>query len=178
MGRKKCPLLLAIRKAILPLNNSLLSNLGCIWVTAEELHERLVRAGVCKTLKLSFVVDALRLYNPDCCFMAKTVHNSVNYYRSKSSHLSDITNSCPGVQRFKHGVSNRRNRMQKCIQNYFVRNGSDFFDIIKESLAKIEQKETERIEDERRGYMLNHSLCFSNNECHSHTIEASTKMLP
>jgi len=73
MGRKQCPLLLAIHKAILLLNNALLTNLACIWMTAEELQERLAHAGVSNILKLSFVVDALRLYNHNDCFMAKTV---------------------------------------------------------------------------------------------------------
>ena len=98
MGRKQCLLLLATRKAILPLNNTLPEDLACIWVTPEELHERLVHAGVSNTLKLSFVVDALKLYNADDCFMAKTVHNSVNYYRCNDEHLSYITNSSPCKQ--------------------------------------------------------------------------------
>ena len=105
MGRNQCLLLLAIHKAILPLNNTLPEDLACIWVTPKELHERLVHAGVCKTLKLSLVVDDIRRNNPDCCLLAKTIHNSVNYYHCKSSHLSDINNSCPGTQRFKKGLN-------------------------------------------------------------------------
>ena len=162
MARKQCLLLLAIRKAILPLNNTLPDDLACIWVTPEELHERLLRAGVSKTLPLSLVVDAIRRNNTDCCFLAKCPHNDVNYYRCKSYHLSDMNNSCPGTQRFKKGVSHRQNRMQTCVRNYFVRNGSNGFTVINESLAKIEQKEKERIEEEHREYILKHSLSFSN----------------
>ena len=153
MVRKQCLLMLAICKAILPLNNTLPEDLACIWVTPEELHERLVRGGVSKTLKLSLVVDAIRRNNPDCCLLAKSHHNSVNYYRCQSYHLSDMNNSCPATQRFKKGASYRQNRMQTCIRNYFVQNGSDGLTLINESLAKLEQKMKQRIKDERGEYI-------------------------
>jgi len=160
MGRKKCLLLVAIRKAILPLNNTLPEDIACIWVTPEELHERLVRAGVSKTLNLSLVVDAIRRNNPDCCLLAKCHHNSVNYYRCQASHLSDMNNSCPATQRFKKGASYRQNRMQTCTRNYFVQNASDGLTLINESLAKLEQKKKQQINDERGEYIYQASILF------------------
>ena len=78
MPRKQCPLLCSTRKPILPLNNALLNSFTSIWITAEELHERLVLAGVKRALKSAMVANALRLHNTDERFMVKTVHSSVN----------------------------------------------------------------------------------------------------
>ena len=91
----------SIQKSILPLNNTLPKSLTSIWITAEELHERLVLAGVNSALKPVMVAYALRLHNTDECFMAKSVHNRVSYYRSKTAHLADVTNIGPCNQRFK-----------------------------------------------------------------------------
>jgi len=73
--------LLAIQKAILPLNIVLSRSLTSIWMTTEELHERIVLAGINGALKPAVVVNTLRLHNPDEYFIAKRVHSSDNYYR-------------------------------------------------------------------------------------------------
>ena len=71
----------SIRKSILPLNNALPKSFTCIWTTAEDLHNRLVVAGVMSTLTpLMLVADALRLHNTDECFMARIEYNHVPYY--------------------------------------------------------------------------------------------------
>ena len=101
MPRKQCPLLCSTRKPILPLNNALLNSFKSIWITAEELHKRLVLDGVKCALKPAMVADALRLHNTDECFLAKSVHNKVPYYRSKTAHMADLTNIGPCKQQFK-----------------------------------------------------------------------------
>ena len=149
MGRKQCPLLSSIRKAILLLNNTLPQNIACIWITAEELHDRLVFAGDKRALKPAMVVDALRLHTTDGCSMAKRVHNSVNYYQSKTVHLSDLTNSGPCKQQIKKTKTGLKNRMQTSRTNYFIDARNRHLDVINDALTQLEQKETERIERER-----------------------------
>ena len=67
--------------------------------------------------------------------------------------------------------------MQTCVRNYFVQNGSNGFTVINESLAKLEQKERERIEKERGEYILKHSCSFSNNLSPSDNVATYLKML-
>ena len=75
MTRKACPSLLAIRKAILPLNNALPTSISSIWSCPDKLHERLLFTRVCNSLSLNVVLDYLRLYNSGQAFMAKIKHS-------------------------------------------------------------------------------------------------------
>ena len=52
-----------LRKYILPLNNALPEEFGIYWVVAEEIHQRLIHAGVRSSLILEMVEDALRNNN-------------------------------------------------------------------------------------------------------------------
>ena len=101
MARKTCPLLASIRKSILPLNNALPSSVASIWMAPEEIHERLLMAGVMKGLTMCMLTDALRLNNNGKAFMTKTVHCNIVYYRSTVAHMNDRTKSVPMQQCFR-----------------------------------------------------------------------------
>ena len=154
MPRKQCPLLCSIRKSILPLNNALPKSFTCIWTTAEELHNRLVVAGVASALKPSMVADALRLHNTDECFMALTEHNNIRYYRSKIADLADPTNVGPCKQRFKKLSTGRKYRMNSSPTKYFIESGNRHFEIINNALFELEEKEKEKqsMNEQRRKF--------------------------
>ena len=150
MPSKKCPLLCSIRKAILPLNNALPKSFTSIWTTSEEPHNRLVVAGIISALKPAMVADALRLHNTDECFMAKSEHNNVPYYQSKTADLADLTNIGPCKKRFKKLNTGRKIRMNRSPTRYFrVDSGNRHFEIINNALFELEEKEKERINEQR-----------------------------
>jgi len=152
MPRKQCPLLCSIRKSILPLNNALPKSFTCIWTTAEELHNRLVVAGVMSALKASMVADALRLHNTDACFMTRIEHNHVPYYRSTVADLADLSNIGPCKQRFKNMSTGRKYRMNSSPMKYFIESGNQHFQIINSVLFELEEKEKERMNEQRRKF--------------------------
>jgi len=149
MPRKQCPLLGSIRKSILPLNNALPKSFTCIWTTAEELHNRLVVAGVMSALTPSMVADALRLHNTDECFMARIEHNHVPYYRSTVADLADLSNIGPCKQRFKKMSTGRQYRMNSNPTKYFIESGNRHFQIINDALFQLEEKKKERLNKQR-----------------------------
>ena len=53
----------ALSDAVLPPNNALPDDLQHLWVTVQEMYERLVYAGVPQSLTLSHVQNALRYKN-------------------------------------------------------------------------------------------------------------------
>ena len=152
MPRKQCPLLCSIRKSILPLNNALPKCFTSIWTTSEELRNRLVVAGVASALKPSMVSDALRLHNTDECFMALTEHNNKRYYRSKIADLADTTNVGPCKQRFKKLSTGRKYRMNSSPTKYFIESGNRHFEIINNALFKLEEKEKQSMNEQRRKF--------------------------
>ena len=145
MPRKQCPLLGSIRKSILPLNNALPKSFTCIWTTAEELHNRLVVAGVMSALTPSMVADALRLHNTDECFMTRIEHNHVPYYQSTVADLTDLSNIGPCKQRFKKISTGRQYRMNSNPTKYFIESGNRHFQIINDALCELEEKKKEQL---------------------------------
>ena len=51
------------RSLILPLNNAIPEKFGTFWVTAEEMHQRLLHVGVRRSLSRTMVSEALRRNN-------------------------------------------------------------------------------------------------------------------
>jgi len=106
-------------------------------------------AGVMGALKPSMVADALRLHNTDECLVAKAEHNHVRYYRSKTADLTDLTNIGPCKQRFKKFSTGRKNRMNCSRTKYFIDSGNRHFQIINNALFELEEKEKERMNEQR-----------------------------
>jgi len=137
--------LCSIQKSILELNDSLPQSFISIWITAEELHKRLVLAVIKHALKPAMVANVLRLHNTDECFMAKSVHNKVPYYRSKTAHLADLTNIGPCKQQFKKPNTGRKNQMNSSSTKFFIDIRNRHFDLTNDALSEIEEKVMERI---------------------------------
>ena len=57
MGKKEASTKIAIKKLIFFLNNALPDENASIWVKAEEIHERLIHAGVSRSLPLHLVQE-------------------------------------------------------------------------------------------------------------------------
>ena len=150
MGRNTCPLLTSIRKAILPLNNSLPSSVASIWLTPLELHARLLMAGVSKRLTLCMLTDALRLYNKTEAYMTKREQSKVVYYRSTIAHMKDNTNNVPIHQRFC-GKSTGRGRRVKtnAAHEYFMHNENSHFRTVNNALAALDRKAKDEVAKEK-----------------------------
>ena len=138
-----------IKKNILLLNNDLPDNFGSIWVTGEELHQRLLHAGVDISLTLEMVQDALRNSNRGEVFLKKWEYSGVDYFRSAVAHLKDVTNS-PMEQRLKGkgGSPNRRININP-IRDYFKSSNNSHFRLVNDALLKLEVALEEERERER-----------------------------
>ena len=62
---KKASGLAKLKKQLLILNNKLPQEIGKLWVTSNELHERLIHAGVHPSLRFEIVQDAIKPFNGD-----------------------------------------------------------------------------------------------------------------
>ena len=155
MDRKK--LLSTIRTLALQLNNKLPDNVGYYWVTYEELHQRLIHAGVSKLLSLDHVKDALVRSNKGQRFLAVWNFNNTNYYRSKLIDVKDgIKVDVPLDQRYKAKITPvKSNRFKSTnaktttagttridinpARDYFKHNGVVECELINESLERLHE---------------------------------------
>ena len=109
---KKASRLTKLKKELLILNNKLPQDIGKLWVTSNELHERLIHAGVHPSLRFDIVKDAIKRLNGDAAFLATRSYLGIRYYRSQICHLEADPTDIPSGQRFKNkstGVKNRIN---------------------------------------------------------------------
>ena len=109
---KKASRLAKLKKQLLILNNKLPQEIGKLWVTSNELHERLIHAGVHPSLRFEIVQDAIKRLNGDGAFLATRLYLDIQYYRSQTCHLEADPRDIPSSQRFKiksTGVKNRIN---------------------------------------------------------------------
>jgi hypothetical protein len=123
--------------AVLPLNNALPDDIQHYWVTIQELHQRLIHAGVPESLTLSHVQNALRYNNRNNKYVVKWEFGGVSYYRSVNAHIKEGDNiTCPSDQRFR-GTTSTGSQHRIFINpehNYFRCSGapnSYFTEIIK-----------------------------------------------
>ena len=72
---KKC-----LKKDLLALNSELPNDLGRLWVTCNELHDRLVHAGVDQSLNVDMVQDAIQRFNNNQKFLAVREFDHSFYY--------------------------------------------------------------------------------------------------
>ena len=133
----------AIKRLILPLNNALPDNLQHFWVTAEEIHERLIHAGVAPSLTLSLVQEALLRNNKGETFVKRWEYGGVNYYRSTIANIHCNEHiDVPSDQRFKGkkstGYGNRININPQ--RDYFKNNDNKHFAALSKSLDDLESK--------------------------------------
>ena len=108
------------------------------------MHERLLLAGVRKSLSLDMVLTSLRRFNNGECLMAKTQYAHVTYYRSKVAHADDVTNYTPMQQRYYGKATGRKRRVESdeaC--DYFIGSENRHFNVINAALLKLEDKEDE-----------------------------------
>ena len=90
-----------LKKDLLVLNSELPNDLGRLWVTCSELHDRLVHAGVDQSLNLDMVQGAMQRLNKNQQFLAVREFDHSLYYRSVMCHLDDDNAEVvPSVQRF------------------------------------------------------------------------------
>jgi hypothetical protein len=132
----------AIRKHVIPLNNSLPDEFGRMWVTGEEIHGRLVHSGVHRTLKLSHVQDALQHNNTGEMFLKPWEYGGNLYFRPTLIY-NEYPNELPLQQRFKQKQkAGRQNRINiNPERNYFITHRNRHFDGINEQLEKLEEEE-------------------------------------
>lgn len=153
MGRKSCPILVSIHESIIPLNNSLPEEFGYYWVTSKEIHERLIHAGVDRSLKLTQVQNALKNYNPAQTKLKVHEYSGANYFRPTKVHLTDTT-TVPSDQRFKGKATGPNNRINyNPPRDYFKNNGNGYFTTINENLLKLEEKEGREAEKKRSEFI-------------------------
>ena len=156
---------MTIKKLIFFLNNALPDENASIWVKAEEIHERLIHAGVSRSLPLHLVQEALQRNNKDDVHVKPWEYGGSNYFRPQRIHMNDISNTGPFDQRFKRkGAMNRLNINP--IRDYFKKDGNTISQIvaINEALDKYEEQLALEREKEKSKF----SSCFiiSFFQCH------------
>ena len=77
------------RSLILPLNNAIPEKFGTFWVTAEEMHQRLLHVGVRRSLSRTMVLEALRRNNTAQKMIAVWRHGDDYWYRSRAVDAAD-----------------------------------------------------------------------------------------
>ena len=93
------------------------------------------------------VLTSLRRFNSGECFMAKTKHAGVTYYRSKAAHLGDMANSAPMQQQYHGKAAGRKRRVQSNpAHDYFIGSQNMHFHVINDALLKLEDKENKEHE--------------------------------
>lgn len=164
MGRKK-DIRTTIRKLALKLNNELPADLCELWLTPEEIHERLLHGGVDRRLSLDFVLDALKYCNTGEVFVKKREQQGVSYYRSTVAHANDKRNEVPLGQRIKR----RRAGNHQCEQNrvsynpplgHFSSNHNEYLTQMAEALDEWERQLEEEEERKRSEYSSAALFCF------------------
>ena len=147
---------------MLKIHNTLPEELGRIWVTVDEIRDRLVVGGVDRALTTSTVKAALKGNNDGELYLRQRPFLKVPYYRS--SRLSDEDEVLPDKQRFK-SKAGKTNRMQlNPSPDYFTEVCGHEVRVMNFALIKYEEevlaaekvarellkKEEEKKEEERR----------------------------
>ena len=128
-------------------DDKLPKEVGKWWVTSNELHERLIYAGVHPSLRHEIVQDAIRRLNGDTTFLASPMFFGVNYYRSLLCHQDADSGDIPSKQRFKNtsnGVKNRMNINPK--RDYFKTSEGNLLRTINEAIEAIIEEEKSEYE--------------------------------
>ena len=130
-------------KLVIPLHNSLPIGVLKIWVNAEEIHKRLLIAGVHASLILQMVEAALRHHNRAERFLVKKQYDKINYYRLVTSDIDDANHEGPYDQRFR-----RKGKIERKVNinprlDYFKEMDNIHFLNMNLTLERLEQKELE-----------------------------------
>ena len=93
------------RSLILPLNNALPEEFGRFWVTADEMHQRLLHLGVRRSLSRGMVSEALQRNNAGQKMVAVWEYQKEFWYRSKAVDAADAV---PADQRRQRNGRQKR----------------------------------------------------------------------
>ena len=118
-----------------------------MWVTADEMHQRLHHLGVRRSLSREMVSGALNRNNDGQKMVAVWKYQDERWYRSKAVHVADAV---PLDQRSQR--NGRQKRVGKIIfppANYFERTQNRHFAALNEALEDLE-REREREREEAR----------------------------
>ena len=117
-----------------------------IWVTVEELRDRLVYAGLDRALTPTILEDALKRVNRGECLLSKRLYLGTHYYRPAMFTLESGT---PNKQRASAGgYSNRLPIMppEKCLQ----KSSSTSLKEVNDALAEFSQAADKEAARKRR----------------------------
>jgi len=153
VGKKKLDPEARVRSNILPMNNALPDEFGMYWVTADEMHKRLILSGVHRSLSLEMVSRALANNNAYQEKVALWDYGGKIWYRSKLVHVLNGENKdvVPLDQRFQRKAGPQK-RLESCInppRHYFVGKGNRHFEEINVALEVIERKKEQDLEEAR-----------------------------
>ena len=92
-----------------------------IWVTADEILEKLVHCGVDRALTADMISQCIRTVNRNEAFLKLNPYNGSKYYLPKKYYIEHET-VLPDKQRFKDkaGRGSRLNICSTDISNYFL----------------------------------------------------------
>jgi hypothetical protein len=128
------PLDVLIKQHILLLNNELPPTVASIWVTSDELHQRLIHSGVRKSLTLEMVQGSLRRNNSNMMHLNVHHQDGMKFYRSAA-----VTNNDLPLGQRKNLKSQKWNRVNYCPrENYFMTSSSSNLAIINTALKELE----------------------------------------
>ena len=162
-----------IKRGIVTLDNSLPEDLGLFWLTAQEIHDGLVNAGVDRSLDLSFVQNALKYNNKGELHLKTWPYQGITYYRSKQVHAtfatSEQTNkTVPLDQRYKTKGGREQQLCFITDRGYFKKSSARVtVDEVNEALVKFTEMKAEeedrarqaaKEEEERK--MSKHFVCI------------------
>jgi hypothetical protein len=129
------PLDVLIEQHILLLNNELPPTVASIWVTSDELHQRLIHSGGRKSLTLEMVQGSLQQnYN-------NMTHLNVHHQGRKKFYRSAgvINNDLPFGQQKKNLQLQKWNHVNYCPrENYSMTSSSNNLAIINTALKELE----------------------------------------
>ena len=117
------------------------------WVTADEMHQRLLHLGVRRSLSREMVSGALNRNNDGQKMVAVWKYQDERWYRSKAVHVADAV---PLDQRSQR--NGRPKRVGPIIlppENYFEVNQNRHFAALNNALEDLE-REREREREEAR----------------------------
>ena len=144
MGQKKLTPEAHVRSHILPLNNSLPDEFGVYWVTAEEMHKRLIHSGVRRSLTLEMVSRALAKNNAAQEKVSAWDYGNQIWYRSTLVHVNngECKDVVPLDQRFQRKAGLQK-RLENCInppRDYFAGGENRHFHAINIALKFLSRK--------------------------------------
>ena len=136
-------------KSLLSLNGDIPDVNSMIWITLDEMRDRLVEGGVDRSLTIELLQSAVTLHNRGERFLSRRAHDNIKCYRpSKYQHIDGT----PVDQRSTVGGRKQMNRNLPIHppKNYFLDTPGTIYkvNLLNEALIEYENK----IADEQSKY--------------------------